>query len=240
MVTLGYNQNNAVLAVKKADVTGDGSTDEIYLTGYKTRPGDAVAKNIDLVVEEGRSGQIIRTTLPLKEGANSRLFTGDFDCDGTADVLVSIDISGNSSSSVFFSLYKCKRNRISLLSDWGKLNLELSFEVDFKENFIVSVYCLNININKKYMINVADSKERYQDIYSRNGKLLKPQKGNIAGLHAIYPVDNRNGCYNLLAVQRVTGRHEADLLGYLETTVKWAGTKFIPEKQFISRFRYYM
>ena len=130
MATLGYNQNNSILGIKKTDVTGDGMIDEIYLTGYKRKPEDILVKNIDLVVEEGKSKQITRAALPSNEGVNPRLFTGDFNCDGTADVLVSIDADSSGRFGYFF-LYSYKNNRLLLFFDREKLDQERSDEVVF-------------------------------------------------------------------------------------------------------------
>ena len=62
-------------------------------------------------------------------------------------------------------------------------------------------------------------------------------KGFVNPISGLYPIDfNRDGIYELMAVQKIAGRYNADAIGYVETDLKWNGRSFVAFRQEIGIF----
>lgn len=211
---------------QKADVTGDGVLDTISITGNKVLPPGEFIQNLTLVIVDGANGST--ANIPLGVGGyNPRLFIGDFNCDGVADILVSID-SGGSGGFGFYYIFSYKNDQLTRLFDWEEFNQEYKFTVEFLDYYRVRVY--SQNLHKTFIIDVSDKKDVYAQIYGPDGKLLKPVQGFVPGLNTLYPAGGENGCYDLLAILRIAGLYNADVIGYIEITLRWDKNKnkFVP------------
>lgn len=228
------NSDNIVITTVKADVTGDGVLDSIYLTGYKAKPSDIFIQNITLVVEDGVTKQKTFTTFANNDGYNPRIFLGDFTKDGVVDILISID-SGGSGGFGFYYMYSFKNNTETKLFDVEEFNKTYQYDVIFKEGCRVSVHS---NYTKKlYIIDVSDRKDFYIEagVYDQNCKLLKTTKGFVPGLNTLYPLaTDIPGRYNLLAILKIAGLYNADTLGYIEINLAWNGSQFIPISEMVN------
>ncbi len=222
--------NNVVITCQYADVNGDGINDKVCLTGYKSEPKAIFIENITIVVEDGQTKNSTTIALPVNDGYDPRLFLGDFNKDKVADIFVAI-ASGGTGRFGFYYIFSFKNNVITKLFDFQEFNKEFKYDVTYKDNYKVQVY--SKKLNKKFIIDVSNRKKVYKDIYGNNGKLLRPVKGYAGGLVGLYPVNEREGSYDLLAQERITGIANADLLGYVETILTWDGTKFIPVDQYV-------
>ena len=78
-------------------------------------------------------------------------------------------------------------------------------------------------------------KEYLSEIYDVDGLLKEPIEGWVDPVSGLYPIDfSRDGTYELVAFQKIAGRYHADGLGYVQTTLKWDGQKFISDRQSVS------
>lgn len=221
--------NPSIIFIARGDVNGDKIPDNLYLIGTRT-PSSNFIKNINLIIQDGRTGNIMK--IPLKENAgyNPRLFLGDFTGNGTKDILISID-SGGSGAIMYHYIYSFIYNTPQLIFDFNVYNEEYKYDVIFKDNYKVEVTS-NKN-NEKYIIDISLKGNDYLDeIYYENRKLKNPISGFVNPLSGLYPVDfNSDGMYELLAYQKIAGRYNADSLGYFLNTLKWKYNRFILDNQ---------
>ncbi|GAA0373754.1 VCBS repeat-containing protein [Bacillus horti] len=217
------------------DVNGDHIVDHVYLTG-QPMPNSPYTENIQLHVQDGRTGMTYSIDLKDNAGYNPTIFLGDFTGDDAEDILVSID-SGGSGAFTYDELFSFLHNQARKLydNDWfyekygqGMVNYE-----DFYK-----VRVLVPSLNKEYILDISGRDAEYlSQLYTTDGKLKKPTEGSISGVSGVYPIDlQRDGQYELWPFQRIIGLYNADGLGYLQTPLEWNKEQglFVPVYQWAS------
>jgi len=224
----------SIVAFAQGDVTGDGVTDKVYLTGIKT-PDSPFTQNITLHVKDGRTG--VLTSIPLREnvGYDPSLFLGDFTGNGVADILISI-ATGGSGGIMYYYVVSFVGNEAKLLFDFNVYNDRYQYDVTYQDNYKVEVVS-KVN-NQKYIIDISTKGAEYlAEIYDENGKLKSPITGFVNPLSGLYPVDfDSNKVYELLAYQKIAGRYNADSLGYIMNTLGWKDNRFVLQNQYLAIF----
>jgi hypothetical protein len=220
-----YTGGPSIVSLAQGDVTGDGITDNVYLTGRRTEDSPFV-QDITLVVQDGSNGSM--SYIPLRENAgyNPRLYLGDFTANRINDILISID-TGGSGAIMYHFMYSFVNNIPQLIFDYNLYNETYKYVVTYKDNYKVEVISM-VN-NKKYTIDLTYKGDEYlSEIYDENGKLKQPISGFVNPLSGLYPVDfDSDKVYELLAYQKIAGRYNADALGYILNTLVWRENKFI-------------
>jgi hypothetical protein len=219
---------------KQGDVNGDKIPDIIYLTGNKT-PDSPFVQDITLVIIDGKNDNVYKIPLETNAGYNPTLFLGDFTGDDTLDILVSMD-SGGSGGVQYHYVYSFLNNKPKILFNYNDFNRAYKYKVIYRDYYKVDI--ISITLNTIYAIDIKYKGQDYlSEIYYENGKLKKPIEGWVNPLSSLWPIDiERNGTYELYAVQRIAGRYNADALGYVETILQWNGFKFIPFQQYVAIF----
>jgi len=227
-------KHSNVLAHARGDVNGDRVPENVYLTGTKVQDGSYIT-NITLVIQNAMSG--VSVSIPLKEnsGYNPTLFLGDFTGDGVNDILISI-FTGGSGGIMIHYVYSFINNVPRLLFDFEVYNERYKYDVTYKNNYKVEVISRENRV--KYILDISYKDKNYLDeIYTIDRKLKKPISGFVNPLSVLYPVDfDLNKVYELLAYQKIAGRYNADSLGYIQNTLKWAGDKFVLADQSVAIF----
>jgi len=237
MFNFGFRTNlkqSNVFAHAKGDVNGDKVPENVFLTGTKVQDGSYIT-NITLVIQNAMSGMSV--SIPLKEnsGYNPTLFLGDFTGNGVNDILVSI-ITGGSGGTMIHYVYSFINNVPRLLFDFEAYNEQYKYEVTYKNNYKVEVVSRENRV--KYILDISYREKEYLDeIYNFDRKLKKPVSGFVNTLSILYPVDfDSNKVYELLAFQKIAGRYNADTLGYIQNTLKWADGRFVLANQEVAIF----
>lgn len=229
-----YTGQPSIVSFAQGDVTGDGITDFVYLTGKRTQDSPFI-QEITLVVRDGSNGKV--THVPLKDNAgyNPRLFLGDFTGNRIKDILISID-SGGSGGFMYHYIYSFVNNTPLLIFDFNLYNETYKYEVTYKDYYKVEVISKANNI--KYIIDLSYKGSDYlREIYDENGKLKQPISGFVNPLSGLYPVDfDANQVYELLAYQKIAGRYNADSLGYILNTLAWKENRFTLWNQNVAIF----
>lgn len=216
-----------VLDFKQGDVNGDLIIDNIYLVGKKpygiTSP---FVDNITLLIQDGRTNIFYKIVPKENAGYNPTIFLGDFTGNKVSNILISID-SGGSGGYAFYYIYSFMNNTPIKIFDHEKFNQKYTYKVIYKDYYEVEV---EGNNSKKYIIDIKyKGKEYLSEIYDDKGKLKKPIEGWVNPLGGLYPIDfQRNGTYELYAIQRIAGRYNADAIGYVQTSLEWNGNDFVP------------
>ncbi|MBO0588340.1 VCBS repeat-containing protein [Sporosarcina sp. E16_8] len=230
-----YNMSQpSIVAFAQGDVTGDGVTDHVYLTGIKTSDSPFI-QNITLHVKDGRTGKLTSILLRENVGYNPTLFLGDFTGDGVADILIGI-ATGGSGGIMYYYVFSFVDNKAKLLFDFNVYNDRYEYDVTYQDNYKVEVVS-KVNDNK-YIIDISNRGAEYlAEIYTENGKLKSPITGFVNPLSGLYPVDfNSNKVYELLAYQKIAGRYNADSLGFILNTLGWKDNKFVLQNQYLAIF----
>lgn len=241
---MGYNSfyyakdvmpNNDVLVLdfKQGDVTGDRVTDNVFLVGNKASSSPFV-ENITLIIQNGRTNSYKRIVPKINVGYNPTIFLGDFTGNNKDDILVSI-ASGGSGGFQFYYLYSFIDNDYKLIFDHEKFNNEYTYKINYLDNYRVEVISNNLGI--RYIVDLEYKGQDYLDEIYDNGKLKEPIEGFSNPIGGLEPIDyNRDGVYELNAIQKIAGRFNADSLGYVETILEWGNEKFLPTRQQLAIF----
>jgi hypothetical protein len=220
-----------IFAFKRGDINGDRIPEGVFLAGDKSQGEDSpFVDNVTLFIEEQNSNNDI--SVPLKENAgyNPTLFLGDFTGDKIKDILVSIDTGGSGATTINY-IYTFANNQLKLIFDFEKFNDQYKYRVIYRDNYEAEVFCLNLK--KRYIIDLKyKGKEYLSEIYNKNGKLKQPIEGFVNPISGFFPIDyQRDGTYEILIMQKIAGRYNADGLGYVQTSLKWNGREFVPFMQ---------
>lgn len=225
-----------ILDFKRGDVNGDKIIDNVYLVGERPYGLESpFTDNITLIIQDGKTNIFTRVLLKQNAGYNPTIFLGDFTGDKAKDILISID-SGGSGGFAFYYIYSFIGNTPKQIFDYEKFNEKYKYDVIYKDYYEVEVK--EKNKNKKYIIDIKYKGDEYlSEIYTEDGKLKAPIEGWVNPLGGLYPIDfDRNGTYELYALQRIVGRYNADGLGYIQTSLEWNGQEFVPFFQTVGIF----
>lgn len=225
---------SSIVAFAQGDVTGDGVSDNVYLTGVRTSDSPFV-QQITLVVQDGSSGRVTHTRLQDNAGYNPTLFLGDFTGNKVNQILVSIN-SGGSGGIMYHFVYSYLNNVPKIIFNYKAYNDLYQYTVTYMDNYKVEV--VSKQNKMKYIIDISSrDKEYLGEIYQSNGKLKQPISGFVNPLSGLYPVDfDGNKVYELLAYQKIAGRYNADALGYVLNTLAWNGNQFALSNQNVAIF----
>lgn len=222
-----------VLDRKIGDVTGDGVPDTVTLTGRITSDSPFVT-DITLVVHSWGDRRIYRVPLSNNAGYQPTLFLGDFTGDKISDVLVTID-SGGSGAITFDYIYSFTGGQQRRLFDSDQYNQQWNnYSVDYLNNYLLRL--TSPGSGKTYTVNIASRGQEYlNQIYNPDGTLKKPVQGFVDPLSGLYPIDlDRDGTYELMAFQGVSGLYHADQFGYVTNLLKWNGSSMGLSQQWFS------
>ena len=222
--------SDSIVALVRGDVTGDGIPDNIYLIGKKE--GDVpFVQDIVLAVRDGRSGRLSKVPLNVG-GYNPTIFLGDFSGDKIKDILIQID-SGGSGAITYDFIYSFLDNNPVKMFDFEEYNELYRYDVNYRDYYNAEV--ISRENRMRYLISLIYKGSAYLDeLYNPNGKLIKPVTGSVDPLSSLFPVDlERDGVYEIMLFQRITGLYEADGLGYVQNILKWDNGRFKLFEQYI-------
>ncbi|MDD3341552.1 MAG: VCBS repeat-containing protein [Bacilli bacterium] len=211
---------------KVGDVTGKGMLYEIDLLGkYVDKKNTQMVESLKIEVRDQRKRLVQKIFIPDVIGYQPTLLLLPFRNKEIEDIFVSIE-SGGSGAFGYFYLYGYEGNQFEKIFDTSQFNKMFSYVVPYLKQYQVEV--LNQTLKRKYMLDIKDRGPEYlNQIYQKNGQLIKPIFGDVSDLNQLFPLDiNGDGIYELATLQRVIGLYNADLLGYLQTVLYWQKNHF--------------
>ncbi|WP_234405449.1 VCBS repeat-containing protein [Paenibacillus sp. IHBB 10380] len=222
-----------ILDSGRGDVTGDGVPDEIWLIGIQQDPSSPFITGIRLLIKDGATSKTYQITPSENAGYNPRLFIGDFTGDRISDILVTIE-SGGSGATTFNDLYSLAEGKAQLLFNSESYNDYWKYKVDYLNDYRLQL--TNTNTQRVYLLDITMRGKAYLDqIYNSDGTLKAPVEGFVDPLSGLYPVDfDRNGVYELMAMQGVSGLYHADRFGYVTNVLAWQSDGWKLQNQWFS------
>ncbi|WP_438351591.1 VCBS repeat-containing protein [Paenibacillus sp. FA6] len=222
-----------ILDHASADVTGDRVPDQIWLTGVKQDATSPFITDISIVIQDGASTRRYRIKPNQNSGYNPRLFVGDFTGDRIADLLVTID-SGGSGATTYDYLYTFTQGKTQLIFSSEAYNDYWKYTVTYLDGYRLQL--INSNTEQVYTLDITSRGKAYlNEIYHPNGTLKAPIEGWVDPLSGLYPVDfDRDGVYELMAFQGVSGLYHADRFGYVENNLKWQNNGWTLQNQWFA------
>ncbi|MEG2295673.1 MAG: VCBS repeat-containing protein [Oscillospiraceae bacterium] len=220
-----------VIATDMGNLIGNGGVDKVTLTGVK-QPNSEFIEQITLVIEGEKTRNLIKVSPPQNAGYSPTIFVGDFTGDGVDDVLLQIE-SGGSGAITFDYIYTFKDNNTKMLFNFDQYNKEFEYEIEYLDYYTVEA--VSENNRTRYLINLSFKGKDYLDeIYTENGKLKEEIDGFVNPLSALFPIDaDSDGVYELMAFQKISGRYDADSLGYFQNFLRWDRNKFRLVNQYV-------
>lgn len=228
--------NLEMLAMKYGDIDGDGLVDRVFIVGNKPFGlSSPMVGDIQLIIEQNKTKEKKFFSLSENSGYEPSLFLGDFTGDGFDDIMVAIN-SGGSGGMIYAYLYTYKNGTFQKIFDSEEFNRIMKYDVTYQNDYLVSV--TNFNLKQNYTFDISSRDDEYlSSIYDSNKKLKKAVHGEVAPLSGLYPIDyERDGIFELNALQKVSGLYQADGFGYVETVLKWNGDHFIANRQYLVLF----
>ena len=221
-----------IIQTKFGDIDGDGFFDTILLTGLQ-KPDSPLWQQLTLMIYYSRTQQFEQ--IPLKEnvGYNPTIFLGDFTDNHIEDILVVSD-TGGSGGIINGEIYSFIDGRMQQIFDAETFSGQLKYTVNFQNHYQATVQ--SMAPKKRYTLDLMyKGKEYLAEIYNPDGTLKQPIAGWVDPISGLYPIDfNRDGLYELLAMQKIAGRFHADGLGFVENVLVWDGRKFTINRQSVS------
>ncbi|OYD56810.1 hypothetical protein CGZ90_16275 [Fictibacillus aquaticus] len=223
------HSRSAVITAKEGDVTGDGYRDNVFITAEQT-PDSPFLQNITLVIQNGKTSEYQRVLLKESSGYNPTLFLGDFTGNRVDDILVIID-TGGSGGTIYAYVFSDLNGQLMQIFDAEDFNNQYKYQVRYLNYFRAEV--TSFNFRQKFWIDLQyKGKEYLSEVYKPDGTLKQPVEGWVSPLSGLYPIDyDRNGTFELQALQSIAGRYNADGIGYMQTVMKWSGRAFTGDRQ---------
>ena len=221
-----------VIQTKFGDVDGDNFFDTVLLTGTQ-KPDSPLWQHLTLLIYYGRTHQYEQVALQQNVGYNPTIFLGDFTGNHVEDILVISD-TGGSGGIINAQIFSCIHGKMQSIFDAETFSNQTVYNVKFQDHYKATVE--SITPKKRYTLDLLyKGKEYLAEIYNANGTLKQPITGWVDPISGLYPIDiNRDGVYELLAMQKIAGRYHADGLGFVQNTLSWDGRKFTIERQSVA------
>jgi len=217
----------SVLDTQEGDVTGDGTSDTVYVIGHKREANSAYMDSIKVFVENGADQSRTEVALDKLAGYEAQVVLRDFTGDQIPDALITVATGGNG------GMYL---NRVVTFT--GEPTVLFS-DKDDQGNFVsgqfIDGYKAEIRSATGPTVTI-DTSARKDDylrlgIYDQTGKLIKPTKLMISpSFGKLEPVDvNHDGIYELQGSQRISGAYRADGLATVETVLAYTDGSWQPK-----------
>jgi hypothetical protein len=216
-----------ILDCDKHDINNDGIDDDVLLIGHK-KDGvtSGFSEDIRIAIYDGNNKKYSLYGIgDLNSGYGGRIFLGDFNGDGSKDILVITHNQGSAGTSNY-SLMTYKKGKVHHLFEQKDFSKGLSFEVDYIDGFKANLF--SKDLNRFFTIDLNSRKYTYVDtgIYNKEGRLIEETKGEVGSLSELLPVDiDKDGIYELKGMQRVIGICNTDTIGYIKSTWKFENSR---------------
>lgn len=214
------NEHIYIADMKVCDVNGDCVSDIVWLIGNKLDTESPFVENLTLRIRCGKTCMVNDYPLAFDGGYNPKIFLGDFTGNKICNILISIP-TGGSGGYIYNYLFSYVNNILTPLFDAEVFNQGIPLKAEFADCYKVNIY--NDDIQTKLTLDISSNPNiNLDELYDDNGKLKSPTSGEVLPLGGLYPLDiDFDGSFELMSIQRVIGRYNAETLGYVRGIWKY-------------------
>ena len=221
------NKMKEIIITKAEDVKGTREDEIIYLLGSKEGNGkNTLYKNMEIVVTDGATGKINNIPLSNNSGYNPKLIIEKFKIEKNKEILFILE-NADGTGYISGEIFDFDGDNVVRVFSTDYFSNENSFEVNYVDNNIVDL--IDSRRDVIYKINLEFKGKKYLDeIYNENGKVKKRVKGRVLPVENISLVkDTSTDIMDILLTQKIVGKSDSDVLGNIDTLVKFNGTNFV-------------
>lgn len=202
-------KERVLIMKKKADVTGDGKEDTIYLIGTEYQENSLHFKDISLEIEETNG---IKHRIEFDGGFEPNIALRDFNQDGVKDLFVTVETGGSGGISNHY-LYTLKGATVTDLKTPEPLIIQGQLLNKYKAKITIE------NNHKTHKFNLKRRANEYEQtgLYHK-GKLNEPTELMIGGYDLLKPIILKEGKMGLRGTQTISGAYHADVIGRVQST----------------------
>ncbi|MEG2337855.1 MAG: hypothetical protein RSB66_02125 [Clostridium sp.] len=224
-----------IIDKKLGDVTGDGVLDEVYLLGTISAINKVptLFENITIALVDGRSKKTTYLRFKYNSGFNPKLVLSHFRNLNEMDMFISIESPTEPSQFIFY-LFSAVDNTPRSLFNFLAFDEYSEYRVKYTDYYNVAV--TNPRTGLTFNINIGSRPKSYlTNMYNSDGTVKGIYEGDVLSLSYLTPIDlNTSGVNSLLAIQKIVGISKTDILGYVQTFLKFNGNEFIPSSVLVA------
>ncbi|WP_042353516.1 hypothetical protein [Bacillus rubiinfantis] len=196
------------ISEQKADISGDGKLETIFLKGVPYEEDKSFLQKIYLEVITSNEKTY---TFPLESGTKAALQLIDMNDDGVRDLFATVQ-NGENSGTVFSFIYSLK--------NFKKVKLPAPESVELESRFLNN-YQAEIKMKqtgKTYYFDLSNRKNYYQKLgLYYKGRLNEPTELMVQSFQSLKPTVLQDGRLGLKGIQRVAGIANGDTIAYIES-----------------------
>lgn len=204
------------IKVEEGYVLSDKYQSKVILKGKQEQDSPYFTDiQIEVLDKAGKTALTIKPAVNSGYGADITLL--DFGVNQGMQQIYYAASSGGSGGFGYFYVYSVKDGKLKTLFDFEKFSAENQFKGRYIDGYKVEIQ--NLKSGERYIIDLSLRPQEYKnEIWKKDGKLIKPRDVDISGTNTVFPYYNFFGRnYQLMIYQRITGLYGADTLGYVIT-----------------------
>ncbi|WP_019156755.1 hypothetical protein [Robertmurraya massiliosenegalensis] len=207
-----------VILEEHEDLTGDGKEENIIVKGEPIDEENSLFKKMTIEVVDNQGGN---HQIELEEGVSPHLTFQDLNQDGVKDMLVSVSNSGSGEVTNHY-LYALKDDSVTDLTVPDPLVIQSQFLDGYKAKINID------NNHKSHKFNLKNRAEDYENsgLYY-NGILNEPMELMVHSYNKLEPVKLNGSKLGLKGRQTISGVHQGDVIGDVESTWEYKNGEWI-------------
>lgn len=213
------------------DVTGDKLLDRVYVVAINPRDESEFADDVKIIIKDGKTEARTEIKVPSSSGYRPSIELRDVRGNGIKDIVFSMFATG-SGENTYIYIYSFEDGKVKTLFNYDDFNNKNKFTVTYINGYKVKV--ISEFAKKEYTIDISDKCPSYLNpIYKSDGTVKGQLKGAVSNLTAMYPIDvYNNNIYSLMGFNKIVGLNLLDVLGQIQTYLRWNGREFVAYSQY--------
>ncbi|MEG1256576.1 hypothetical protein [Clostridium sp.] len=211
------SREKVALDSKIGNITDKLSLYMVTLRGEYLSLDSSYSNNLEISIVPLQGGKEI--VIPVNYcGCFQKLFLGDFNGDGKAEIMLRGRFGGADGFEIF-SIYDYKNGELKEMFNQNIFMEKYEFKSRYLDNYKVGVD--SIPLKKKWSIDISYKSKNYLKLtYDDKGKVTGEGIPAVSPINSAYPInDIHQGCYNLFLRQKIIDIANEQVIGVVESFV---------------------